>query len=82
MRSALTAEFGLVAPIGRKGLQNLIKLFKTSDARVPEEASACLQLLAIQLKLMNSPILATDRRVLPNSIDSDNITRLPGAVGR
>ena len=34
------AEFGLVAPIGREGLQNLIKLVETSDARVPEEASA------------------------------------------
>src|SRR5271165_4170068 len=31
------AEFGLVAPIGREGLQSLIKLVEASDARVPEE---------------------------------------------
>ena len=41
------AEFGLVAPIGREGLQGLMNLAK-GDARVPEQAGVCLGLLASQ----------------------------------
>jgi hypothetical protein len=39
-----------VAPIGREGLQELIKLIvEGGDARVPEEARSCLELLSSQL---------------------------------
>jgi transposase len=75
------AEFGLVAPIGREGLQNLIKLVETSDVRVPEEASACLQLLATQLKLLNSQILATDRRIRTSARATETGRRLMGIPG-
>ncbi len=75
------AEFGLVAPIGREGLRNLIKLVETSDARVPEEASACLQLLATQLKLLNSQILATDRRIRTSARATETGRRLMGIPG-
>jgi transposase len=78
---ARMAEFGLVAPIGREGLQNLIKLVETSDARVPEEASACLQLLATQLKLLNSQILATDRRIRTSARATETGRRLMGIPG-
>jgi transposase len=45
------AEFGLVAPIGRMGLQTLINiLFDEKDDRVPTEARHCLQMLADQLR--------------------------------
>src|SRR6516225_4706405 len=37
------AEFGIVAPIGRRGVEELLKIIAdTSDARVPEVARACL----------------------------------------
>ena len=75
------AEFGLVAPIGREGLQSLIKLVETSDARVPEEACACLQLLATQLKLLNSQILATDRRIRASARATETGRRLMGIPG-
>ena len=40
------AEFGLVAPIGREGLQELIAMIiAAGDPRVPEEARTCLELL-------------------------------------
>ena len=78
---ARMAEFGLVAPIGREGLQNLIKLVETSDARVPEEASACLRLLATQLKLLNSQILATDRRIRTSARATETGRRLMGIPG-
>lgn len=57
------AEFGLVAPISREGLQSLIRLVEDPDSVVPEEARVCLQLLAAQLKLLNQQILETDRRI-------------------
>ena len=75
------AEFGLVAPIGLEGLQSLIKLVETSEARVPEEACACLQLLATQLKLLNSQILATDRRIRASARATETGRRLMGIPG-
>lgn len=57
------AEFGLVAPIGRDGLHSLIRLIGEGDERVPDEARTCIELLAAQLKLVNSQILETDRRI-------------------
>lgn len=57
------AEFGLVAPIGREGLQQLIKLVEESDPRVPDEARVCLAFLVAQLQLVNLQILETDRRI-------------------
>jgi transposase len=56
------AEFGLIAPIGREGLQGLVQQAEI-DPRVPEEARACLVLLAGQLRLVNEQILDTDRRI-------------------
>jgi transposase len=57
------AEFGLVAPIGREGLQGLINLLEAAEQRVPDEAAVCLQMLAGQLRLVNQQILETDRRI-------------------
>jgi transposase len=57
------AEFGLVAPIGREGLQKLIRLVEEMDPRVPDEARVCLEFLVAQLQLVNLQILETDRRI-------------------
>jgi transposase len=57
------AEFGLIAPIGREGLQGLISLLEAADPRVPEAAGGCLQMLAAQLRLVNLQILETDRQI-------------------
>jgi len=75
------AEFGLVAPIGRERLRSLIELVDTLEARVPEEACACLQLLATQLKLLNSQILATDRRIRASARATETGRRLMGIPG-
>ena len=56
------AEFGLVAPIGREGLQSLVEL-AGSPGGVPAEAGVCLGLLASQLQLVNAQILDADRRI-------------------
>jgi transposase len=56
------AEFGLIAPIGRLGLQGLIEIVRDeADERVPVHARICLKLLADQLDLVNRQALETDR---------------------
>ena len=76
------AEFGLVAPIGREGLQALITLIvETGDERVPEEARTCLELLASQLRLVNRQILKTDRRIRTSARSTDvgrRLMEIPG----
>jgi transposase len=57
------AEFGLVAPIGREGLQGLIQLIEAQDPRVPDEARVCLVFLVAQLRLVNVQVLETDRKI-------------------
>jgi transposase len=66
------AEFGLVAPIGRMGLQTLINiLFDEKDGRVPAEARYCLQMLVDQLRLANAQILENDRRIRASARATD-----------
>ena len=49
------AEYGIVAPIGREGLQRLIEMIVAgSDERVPPLARASLRLLVTQLQLVNA----------------------------
>jgi transposase len=76
------AEFGLVAPIGREGLQELIKLIvEAGDERVPEEARSCLELLSSQLELVNAQILETDRRIRTSARSTEvgrRLMEIPG----
>ncbi len=58
------AEFGLVAPIGRKGLASLLDIIADeSDARLPATTRACLSMLAAQLQLLAAQILQNDRAI-------------------
>ena len=58
------AEFGIVAPIGRNGLQNLIETIDdATDERVPSVARMCLQMLVTQLRIVNEQALETERRI-------------------
>src|SRR6187397_2635464 len=46
------AEFGIVAPVGRKGVEQLLAIVTDgSDQRVPEVARACLTALGAQLRI-------------------------------
>ena len=75
------AEFGLVAPIGREGLQQLIKLVEESDPRVPDEARVCLAFLVAQLQLVNLQILETDRRIRTSARSTEVGRRLMSIPG-
>ncbi len=58
------AEYGLVAPVGRNGLQRLIAILgNPDDARVPAVARASLAALVCQFGLVNGQVLENDRRV-------------------
>ncbi len=81
MRAHL-AEFGIVAGVGRNGVDKLVALIAEGrDQRVPPEARDCLMALAAQLDLMRRQILDADRRILAwhrqNSM-SKRLEAIPG----
>src|ERR1700675_2865226 len=60
------AEFGIVAPVGRKGVEQLLAVAAdASDRHVPEMARACVVALGAQLRMLKAQILEFDRRILP-----------------
>ena len=76
------AEFGLVAPIGRMGLQGLIGIVRdNSDDRVPASARSCLKMLADQLDLVNRQALENDRMVLVDARSNEIGRRLMAVPG-
>ena len=63
MRAHL-AEFGIVAPVGRNGVEELLGVVADpSDKRVPEIARTCLAALGAQLRLLKAQILEFDRMI-------------------
>jgi transposase len=59
------AEFGVIAPIGRGGIDRLRAIIEDeADERIPAEARRCLEMLVTQLKLVKVQILDNDRQVL------------------
>jgi len=59
------AEFGIVAPVGRKGVTELLCVVADrGDKRVPDVARACLAALGSQLLALKEQILAFDRMIL------------------
>jgi hypothetical protein len=62
---AYLAEFGIVAPVGRKGVEQLLEVVAdASDQRVPEVARACLAALGAQLRMLKAQILEFDRQIM------------------
>ena len=58
------AEFGIVAPVGRKGVEQLLDVVADArDRRVPEVARACVAALGTQLRMLKAQILEFDRRI-------------------
>src|SRR5215471_14258209 len=52
------AEFGIVAPVGRNGVEALLNIVADpSDNRIPEIARACLAALGAQLRTLKAQIL-------------------------
>jgi transposase len=76
------SEFGIVAPIGRNGVEELLNVVANpSDRRVPELARACLSALGAQLRRLKEQVLEFDRMI--NAWHRSNATskRLDEAPG-
>src|SRR6201998_1335810 len=56
------AEFGIVARVGRNGVEDLLDVVADSnDRRLPEVARACVGAPGVQLRMLKAQILAFDR---------------------
>ena len=76
------AEFGIVAPIGRKGVEELLDIVADpSDKRVPEVARACLAVLGAQLRRLKEQILEFDRIILAWHRSNETSMRLDAIPG-
>jgi len=76
------AEFGIVAPIGRRGLDELLAVLSDlGDERVPALARDCLVAVAEQLMLVKAKILDMDRRITACHRSSDMSRRLAEIPG-
>nr|WP_255602617.1 IS110 family transposase [Polymorphobacter megasporae] len=81
MRAHLS-EFGIVAAIGRGGIEQLLAvLADPNDARVPPDARLCLEMLAAQLAVVKSQILDNDRRIRESARETEvgrRLMEIPG----
>src|SRR5215475_5471339 len=59
------AEFGVIAPVGRKGVEELLRVVADpNDKRVPEVVRACVAALGSQLLRLKQQILDFDRMIM------------------
>ena len=81
MRAHL-AEFGIVAPVGRNGVQQLLEVVAdASDQRLPEVARACLLALGSQLRMLKGQILDFDRLIMAWHRSNETSKRLDAIPG-
>ena len=76
------AEFGIVAPVGRTGVEQLLKVASDgNDKRLPDVARACIAALGAQLQMLKTRILEFDRLIMAwhrsNQV-SQRLDELPG----
>jgi transposase len=76
------AEFGIVAPVGRKGVEELLDVVADSgDMRVPAIARACLTALGAQLRSLKEQILEFDRMIMAWHRSNEASKRLDAIPG-
>ena len=76
------AEFGIVAPVGRTGVEELLKVASDgNDKRLPDVARVCIAALGAQLQMLKARILEFDRLIMAwhrsNQV-SKRLDELPG----
>src|ERR1017187_5567192 len=76
------AEFGIVAPVGRHGVEELLNVVADpNDKRVPEIARACLSAFGAQLRRIKEQILEFDRLIRAWHRSNEMSMRLDEAPG-
>src|SRR6201987_2801904 len=79
---ACLAEFGIVAPVGRKGVDQLLQVVaNVEDTRLPEVARACVAALGTQLMALKAQILDFDRRIMAWHRSNETSKRLDDIPG-
>jgi transposase len=78
------AEFGIVAPVGRHGVEQLLGVVADAgDRRLPDVARACVAALGAQLRMLKAQILQFDRMIRAwhrSSEESRRLDDIPGVV--
>jgi len=76
------AEFGVVASVGRRGVEELLEVVAdSSDERVPEVVRACVAALGVQLRMLKAQILEFDRQIMAwhrSNETSKRLDEIPG----
>src|SRR4051795_9655254 len=76
------AEFGVVGPVGRMGLERLMAVIADrEDLRIPADARVCLEMLAAQLAVVKEQILENDRRIRASARETEvgrRLMEIPG----
>jgi transposase len=76
------AEFGIVAPVGRNGVEELLDVIADrSDKRVPEIARTCVIALGAQLRSLKAQILEFDRIIMAWHRSNETSRRLDAIPG-
>jgi transposase len=76
------AEFGIVAPVGRHGVEELLNVVADpNDKRVPAIARACLMAFGAQLRRLKEQILEFDRMIRAWQRSSEMSMRLDDCPG-
>ena len=79
---AYLAEFGIGAPVGRRGVEQLLEVVAdTADRRLSKVARTCLAAFGSQLPALKAQILEFDRRIIAwhrSSATSKRLDAIPG----
>src|ERR1700694_2813360 len=76
------AEFGIVAPVGRHGVEQLLGVVSdASDKRLPAVARACVSALGAQLRVLKAQILEFDRMIMVWHRSNETSRRLDDIPG-
>ena len=76
------SEFGIVAPVGRIGLERLLVIIADrDDESIPADARICLGMLGAQLAVVKEQILENDRRIRGSARETEvgrRLMEIPG----
>jgi transposase len=75
------AEIGIVAPIGRKGLEQILEIIRQDDGRLPDTSRSCLRMLADQFFMVKAHILELDRAIVADVRRNESAKRLMAIPG-
>jgi transposase len=76
------SEFGVVAPVGRMGVERLLAVIADQDdQRIPPDARVCLEMLGAQLVVVKDQLLENDRRIRASARETEvgrRLMEIPG----